>query len=70
VELAKGGTPAGLIATATFQPLAVSELQALGFGGLPLIVIDHPLGGERPEGVLRRAHQAVAELAALLGLSR
>jgi hypothetical protein len=70
VELAKGGTPAGLIATATFQPLAVSELQALGMGGLPLLVIDHPLGGEKPEGVLRRAHQAVEELAALLGVAR
>ncbi|MBI2155218.1 MAG: hypothetical protein HYV92_02575 [Candidatus Rokubacteria bacterium] len=70
MELAKGGTPAGLIATATFQPLAVSELQALGMGGLPLLVIDHPLGGEKPEGVLRRAHQAVEELAALLGASR
>ena len=49
MELAKGGTPAGLIATATFQPLAVGQLQALGLGGLPLIVIDHPLGGEKPE---------------------
>ena len=70
MELAKGGTPAGLIATVTFQPLAVSQLQALGLGGLPLIVIDHPLGGERPEGVLRRAHQAVEGLAALVGVSR
>ncbi len=70
MELAKGGTPAGLIATGAFQPLAVSELQALGLGGLPLIVIDHPLGGEKPEGVLRRAYQAVEQLAALLGVSR
>ena len=70
MELAKGGTPAGLIATTTFRPLAVSALQALGMGGLPLLVIDHPLGGEKPEGVLRRAHQAVEELAALLGVAR
>ncbi len=70
MELAKGGTPAGLIATAAFQPLAVGGLQALGMGGLPLLVIDHPLGGEKPEGVLRRAHQAVEELAALIGAPR
>jgi hypothetical protein len=69
VELARRGTPAGLIATTSFQPLAVSELQALGVAGLPLLVIDHPLGGEKPDGVLRRAHQAVEELAALLGPS-
>lgn len=67
MELAKGGTPTGLIATTTFQPLAVSQLQALGMGGLPLLVIEHPLGGEQPEGVLRRAHQAVEELTALIG---
>ena len=70
MELAKGGTPVGLIATAAFQPLAVGGLQAIGMGGLPLLVIDHPLGGEKPEGVLRRAHQAVEELAALIGVSR
>lgn len=69
MELAKAGTPAGVIATTAFQPLAMSELRALGMGGLPLLIIDHPLGGEKPEGVLRRAHQAVEELAALLGAS-
>ena len=70
MELARRGTPAGLIATVAFQPLAVSELQALGLNGLPLIVIDHPLGGEKPEGVRRRAHQAVEGLAALLSPKR
>ncbi|MBI4242089.1 MAG: hypothetical protein HY613_10260 [Candidatus Rokubacteria bacterium] len=60
------GTPSGLIATAAFQALAVSELQALGARGLPLLVVDHPLGGEKPEGVLRRAHQAVEQLAGLI----
>ncbi|MFQ5830871.1 MAG: hypothetical protein ACE5JD_17195 [Candidatus Methylomirabilia bacterium] len=65
--MAKDGTPAGLIATASFQHLAVSGLQARGVAGLPLLVVEHPLGGERPEGVLRRAHQAVEQLASLLG---
>jgi len=60
------GTPSGLIATAAFQALAVSELQALGVSGLPLLVVDHPLGGEKPEGVLRRAHQAAEQLAGLI----
>ena len=30
-------------------------MTALGATGLPLLVIDHPLGGERPDGVARRA---------------
>jgi hypothetical protein len=66
VELAKGGTPSGLIVTTAFQGLALGELQALGFSGLPLLLIEHPLGGEKPEGVARRARQAVEELASLL----
>jgi hypothetical protein len=34
--------------------------------GLPLLVIEHPLGGERPDAVARRAHQAFEQLAALI----
>jgi hypothetical protein len=55
-----------LIGTTAFQGLAVSELEALGITGLPLLVVQHPLGGEKPEGVKRRAHQAVEQLASLL----
>jgi len=62
----KIGTPAGLIGTTAFQGLAVSELVALGITGLPLLIVQHPLGGEKPEGVKRRAHQAVEQLASHL----
>ncbi len=65
--MAKRGTPAGLIATVVFQNLAVSEMTALGATGLPLLVIQHPLGGEKPESVSRRAVQAVEQLVSLLG---
>jgi len=40
----------------------VSELGALGISGLPLVMIEHPLGGERSEGIARRARQAVDQL--------
>jgi hypothetical protein len=30
-------------------------------------VIEHPLGGERAEAVVRRAQQAIEQLASLLG---
>jgi len=52
-----------------FQGLAMSELQALGITGLPMLVIEHPLGGERPEGVARRARQVVQQLTKTLGTS-
>jgi hypothetical protein len=60
--VAKAGIPSGLIATTVFQGLAVSELSALGVTGLPMVVIDHPLGGERRDGITRRARQAVEQL--------
>jgi len=46
--------------------LAVSELSALGVAGLPLLVIEHPLGGERPDAVARRSQQAFEQLASLI----
>src|SRR2546430_13600113 len=66
MQLGKTGTPSGLIATSAFQGLAVSELGALGVAGLPLLVVEHPLGGERPEAIARRARQAVEQLASLI----
>ena len=45
----------------------MSELTALGLSGFPLVVIQHPLGGEQPDAVSRRAHQAVEQLLGLLG---
>ncbi len=64
--MAKAGTPSALIATTAFQGMAVRQLAARGVAGLPLLVIEHPLGGERPEGIARRAHQALELLASLL----
>jgi hypothetical protein len=49
-----------------FEKLARGEMAALGAGGLPLLVIQHPLGGETPEGVSRRVAQAEEQLARLL----
>ena len=56
-----------MIGTTVFQGLAVSELGALGIAGLPLVMIEHPLGGERSDGIARRARQAVDQIAAFLG---
>ena len=65
--MAKQGTPAGLIGTTAFQGLAVSEMSAQGVSALPLLVVEHPLGGERPESITRRAQQAFEQLNALIG---
>ncbi|HET9853509.1 MAG TPA: hypothetical protein VFR53_00500 [Methylomirabilota bacterium] len=41
-------------------------MAALGASGLPLLVVQHPLGGEAPEGVSRRIAQAVEQIEAML----
>jgi len=56
-----------LITTTVFQRLALGEMAALGASGLPLLVIQHPLGGEAPDGVARRVEQAVEQLGSMLG---
>jgi hypothetical protein len=40
---------------------------AQGVSALPLLVVEHPLGGERAEAVARRAQQAFEQLNALIG---
>jgi hypothetical protein len=50
-----------------FQKLARAEMTALGAMGLPLLVVQHPLGGEPPEGVSLRVADAIDQLTALLG---
>ncbi len=44
-------------------------MTSLGISGLPLLIVQHPLGGERSEGITRRAQQAVEQLVSLLGTS-
>ena len=39
---------------------------AQGVSALPLLVVEHPLGGERPEAIARRAQQAFEQLSALI----
>ncbi len=56
-----------MITTTAFRGLAQSEMSALGITGLSLLVVDHPLGGERAEGIARRALQALEQLTGLRG---
>src|SRR5947208_6730336 len=39
---------------------------AQGVSALPLLVVEHPLGGERPEAIARRAQQAFEQLNSLV----
>ena len=70
MKLAEGGTPAGLITTTAFKRLAEAELASLGSSGLPMLVIEHPLGGQPPEAVGVRAADALGQLVGLFGTAR
>jgi hypothetical protein len=62
VSLERAGTPAVVVTTTAFETLAHHEAHTLGMEALPLIVIDHPLGGEPPDRVADKAARAVAQL--------
>ncbi len=64
MELERRGIAAAVICTTTFAHLAARAAEALGVEGLPLVVIQHPLGGLGPEAVAARAREVTAVLAA------
>jgi hypothetical protein len=51
------------VTTTAFEGLARHEAHTLGMETLPLLVVQHPLGGEPAERVAERAAAAVAQLA-------
>jgi hypothetical protein len=67
VTLERRGIPAVVITTTAFERLAHHEAHTLGMGELPLVVIEHPLGGEPPARVAEKAARAVAQLVTRLG---
>ena len=67
MTLGRRGIPAAVVTTTAFERLAHHEAHTLGMEGLPLLVVDHPLGGEPPDRIAEKAARAVAQLATLLG---
>jgi hypothetical protein len=62
VTLQRAGTPAVVVTTTAFETLAHHEAHTLGMESLPLLVVDHPLGGEPPERIEARAARAASLL--------
>ena len=59
MELEKRGVPVALIATEEFATLALSELEALGSGAVPIVLVPHPFG-DRSAGEIRAVAGSVA----------
>lgn len=66
VELEQMGTPTATINSDEFVKLGQSETRALGLPGLPIVTVEHPLGGIAPEVVRDRARSAAAEVVHVL----
>jgi hypothetical protein len=56
-----------VVTTTAFLTLAHHEAHTLGMEDLPLLVVDHPLGGEPRERIEARAARATSQLLTRLG---
>ncbi|MEW6268101.1 MAG: hypothetical protein AB1689_02240 [Thermodesulfobacteriota bacterium] len=60
------GIPSVLLCTDEFAPLARAESVGKGMGGLPLVVVPHPLADNRPDEVRAKAQAIADEVYAVL----
>jgi len=68
-RIRKLGTAAIVICSQPFLGLARSQARVGGVADLPLVAIDHPLGGMASEVVHQRVAQAVPQVLAQLRLA-
>jgi hypothetical protein len=56
-----------VICTTTFEGMARRAAQALGMATLPLVVVQHPLGGLQADEIMGRVREASERLGRLVG---
>jgi hypothetical protein len=65
-NLRKRGLTTAVICSGPFLKLGQAQARVFGVPDLPLLVIQHPLGGQALDGVKARAEVAVTEFVKLL----
>jgi len=55
-----------VICSDEFAPLGRAESRMLGMAGIPIAVIPHPLAGNKPDEVQRKAEAVAEEIIAIL----
>ncbi len=65
-ELRKRGLTTAVICSTPFEKLGRAQARVFGVPDLPLLVIQHPLGGIDLDGVRARAQQASVAVVDLL----
>jgi hypothetical protein len=66
IEVRRRGVPSAVICSEPFVQLGRTQSKVLGVPDLPLIVIQHPLGGLAMDEVKARADSALAQLLEVL----
>ena len=66
VEVQRRGVPSAVICSKPFLQLGRNQARVLGVPDLPLILIEHPLGGIALDDVKARAESALPQLLAML----
>jgi hypothetical protein len=65
-ELRKRGLRTGVICSTPFEKLGQAQAKVFGAPDLPLVMIQHPLGGIQFDEVRARAQQALPKVIALV----
>jgi hypothetical protein len=65
-QLTKRGLIAAVVCSDTFMRLGVAQAKVFGVPDLPLLKIQHPLGGLNMEKVRERASMALPQLVRLV----
>jgi hypothetical protein len=65
-ELRKRGLITAVICSTPFEKLGRAQARVLGVPDLPLVMIQHPLGGLEIDDVKARAEQAMQKVVELL----
>ena len=65
-ELRKRGLRTGVICSTPFEKLGQAQAKVFGAPDLPLVMIQHPLGGIQLDEVRKRAQQALPNVLSLI----
>ncbi len=60
------GVPTVMICTDEFGLLGRNEAESLGMPTLPIALVPHPLGGEKPDAIRKKAEAAVGQAVTIL----
>ena len=59
------GVPTVMVCTDEFSQLGRNEAESLGLPYLPIALVPHPLGGQKPEHIAKKAEFSVDQVVAI-----